>query len=296
MKGSKLNKSPQGKGRRILGPRSVSGYDSRIHGQPEPAESRPPAGRSTAPEITPDQWAIDTVRDRLDGWRPCGDGFAARCPAHADWNPSLSVGETEEGHVLLNCHAGCSLEEILDAMGLKPAHLFTSEYARRFGLRRNCSAALPCPARTRAGVSEINHEKFGRIIADARADDDEVFMPLCRATGLSVRACREFGLGVKGPRFVVPEWDDQLRPVGVVYRGRDGAKRCHPGSTRGLAVPVTTRRSGGKLYVTEGATDAMALHSLRVRAIGRPAATGPYRDSHRSADARKRASRDALPH
>lgn len=39
MKGSKLNKSPQGKGRRVLGPRSDSGYDSRIHGQPDPTET-----------------------------------------------------------------------------------------------------------------------------------------------------------------------------------------------------------------------------------------------------------------
>lgn len=271
MKGSKSGGSPQGKQRRVLARRSDSGYDSRVHGYPESREARPPDGRPTAPEIRPDQWAITTVLDRLDGVRPCGDGYAARCPAHADWNPSLSVGETDEGHVLAHCHYGCSIEEIVEALGLKKAHLFTSEYARRFG-RRNGRTA---PVRTgwpRAGVPVIDHEKFEKVTADARVEDDEAFMPLCRATGLCVRACVEFGLGVKGSRYVFPERDDQLRPVGVVYRRRDGKKTCHKGSTRGLTIPVVERGFGGELYVTEGATDAMALHQVRVRAIGRPAA------------------------
>ena len=97
MKSSKLNAGPQEASRRRVEPRTGSGYDSRIHGQEERTEGRPPAGRSSAPEIRPDQWAIVTVLDRLKGWRPCGDGFTARCPAHADWNPSLSGKETADG-------------------------------------------------------------------------------------------------------------------------------------------------------------------------------------------------------
>ena len=36
-----------------------------------------------------------------------GDGFVARCPAHDDRNPSLSIAEGDDGKTLLNCHAGC---------------------------------------------------------------------------------------------------------------------------------------------------------------------------------------------
>jgi hypothetical protein len=39
----------------------------------------------------------------------------ARCPAHEDRNPSLSIREVE-GKVLLHCHAGCSQQDVIDAL------------------------------------------------------------------------------------------------------------------------------------------------------------------------------------
>lgn len=268
MKGNTPKGGSQGT-QRSLKPRSVPAYDSRVHGQPEPER---PAGGPPAPEIPPDQWAVDTVLDRLKCWRPCGDGFAARCPAHADWDPSLSGKESADGHVLLKCHAGCKIEDVLAAMGLTFAHLFTSEYARRFGRRRGGRIAPPAAGVRPSDGAAIDHEKFATILAGSGVDDDEEFMPLCRSTGLCVRACVEFGLGVRGSRYVFPERDDLLRPVGVAYRRLNGKKTCHKGSTRGLTIPVVERGFGGALYVAEGATDAMALHQLHVRAIGRPAA------------------------
>ncbi len=260
MKSTDLNASPQGTPPRRGETRPAPPHGGQLHGAAGP------------PEICPEQWAIDTVLDRLKDWRPCGDGFAARCPGHADSDPSLSVHETAEGHVLLKCHAGCLTEDVVGEMGLTLAHLFTSEYARRFGRRRDGRTA-PRSAESRpAGAPCIDYEKFGRVVADSQVGDDEAFMPLCRAAGVCVRACLEFGLGVAGERFVFPERDDRLRPVGVVYRRLDGTKRCHKGSTRGLTIPVVDRRFGGALYVTEGATDAMTLHSVKVRAVGRPAA------------------------
>lgn len=57
------------------------------------------------------------VRTSLRGWRAC-------CPAHADSEPSLSIGLGEQGQVLLKCFAGCSLERIVEAMGLTILDLF----------------------------------------------------------------------------------------------------------------------------------------------------------------------------
>jgi len=42
--------------------------------------------------------------------------WTARCPAHDDRNASLSVGEGDEG-LLVKCHAGCTFEEIIKAVG-----------------------------------------------------------------------------------------------------------------------------------------------------------------------------------
>jgi len=58
--------------------------------------------------------------------RPAGEGqWSARCPAHDDRRPSLSVGLGEGGRILLHCHAGCSPEQIVESLGLEVRDLFT---------------------------------------------------------------------------------------------------------------------------------------------------------------------------
>jgi hypothetical protein len=50
------------------------------------------------------------------GARRNGSGWMARCPAHDDRNPSLSIGEADDGKVLVRCHAGCSQEQVIAAL------------------------------------------------------------------------------------------------------------------------------------------------------------------------------------
>ena len=47
----------------------------------------------------------------------------AVCPAHDDKQASLSISRGRTG-ALLHCHAGCSLESILDSVELKKSDLF----------------------------------------------------------------------------------------------------------------------------------------------------------------------------
>lgn len=56
--------------------------------------------------------------------RKAGAGWSARCPTHQDKHASLSIGTGTDGRVLLNCHAGCTVEDIAAALGLKLADLF----------------------------------------------------------------------------------------------------------------------------------------------------------------------------
>lgn len=60
------------------------------------------------------------------GARQSGKSWIARCPAHDDRAPSLSIGEGHDGRVLLRCHAGCAVDAILQSLGLKVADLFES--------------------------------------------------------------------------------------------------------------------------------------------------------------------------
>ncbi|HVB39869.1 MAG TPA: hypothetical protein VNE83_03140 [Terriglobales bacterium] len=51
--------------------------------------------------------------------RPTGPGrWMARCPAHGDRKPSLSIAEGDGGRVLLHCWAGCTTAAVLKAAGL----------------------------------------------------------------------------------------------------------------------------------------------------------------------------------
>src|SRR2546425_8621051 len=67
---------------------------------------------------------LETVMARLKGVRKSLHGWVACCPAHSDREPSLSIGLGDEGQVLLNCFAGCSLDMIVEAMGITVADLF----------------------------------------------------------------------------------------------------------------------------------------------------------------------------
>ncbi len=63
--------------------------------------------------------------DRLDAVRQCGDGrWSARCPAHGDKTPSLSVRELADGRILLYCFAGCDVHAITAALGIELTDLF----------------------------------------------------------------------------------------------------------------------------------------------------------------------------
>jgi len=48
----------------------------------------------------------------------------ARCPAHDDRSPSLSIRETNDGTILLKCFAGCGAADVVAAVGLTLADLF----------------------------------------------------------------------------------------------------------------------------------------------------------------------------
>jgi hypothetical protein len=71
---------------------------------------------------------VELVRERLElaGCRPRGgdEKFASLCPAHPDTAPSLSVREGDDGRALIHCFSGCSVEEVVHALGLELGDLF----------------------------------------------------------------------------------------------------------------------------------------------------------------------------
>src|SRR5258708_56111 len=67
--------------------------------------------------------SADSLATALEA-RRSGSSWMAKCPAHDDRNPSLSIREVD-GKVLLHCHAGCTQRDVIDA--LKARGLWQSE-------------------------------------------------------------------------------------------------------------------------------------------------------------------------
>jgi len=76
--------------------------------------------RAASPEV-------ENFLGRLQGVRDNGSNWSARCPCrNDDSNPSLSIGQGNDGRVLVTCHrgSGCNVDEICEAMGVQKASLF----------------------------------------------------------------------------------------------------------------------------------------------------------------------------
>jgi hypothetical protein len=68
---------------------------------------------------------IEAIISRLEKVRPGRSGqWSACCPAHKDKSPSLSIRETDEGSVLIYCFSGCSVNSIVESIGLSLSDLF----------------------------------------------------------------------------------------------------------------------------------------------------------------------------
>ena len=74
--------------------------------------------------------ALDKVLAAIGegNYNKAGDGYSCRCPAHDDNSPSLTI-TPKPGKVLLHCHAGCTFEQIVSALGLQKIDTFDEETA-----------------------------------------------------------------------------------------------------------------------------------------------------------------------
>lgn len=69
--------------------------------------------------------SAENLLSRLGRVKRTGAGrWQARCPAHDDRGPSLSVRELDDGRVLVHCFAGCEVHSVVSAVGLSFDDLF----------------------------------------------------------------------------------------------------------------------------------------------------------------------------
>lgn len=190
--------------------------------------------------------AGDLTRALGGKWR--GTNGAARCPAHEDRHPSLSLADGNDGKLLLRCHTGCSFEAIIDA--LKARGLLTDRQAVRLGRMHfgPPRASQPPPDPPQDAPSRI-------VAAYDYADESGAILYQ------SVR--------MEPKRF----FQRRPNPHGGWIRNLEGVRLVLYRLPELLAAPANAR-----VYIAEGEKDVERLRSLGLVATCNPMGAGKWRD------------------
>jgi hypothetical protein len=212
------------------------------------------------------------------GGRKAGAVWMARCPAHDDRAPSLSIADARDGKVLVRCHAGCDQRDVIAALRARGVWEADDRRPIRFSRRpdRTPPPEINCDAikRTEAALALWHSTR------SAEGTPAETYF---KSRGLTnpIPPSIRFHVGLKHPSGGV--WPAMValvthgvdaKPIGIhrTFLARNGGSKApiEPakmmlGPCRGGAVRLG--RIGNLLMVGEGIETCLAA----MQASGRPA-------------------------
>jgi hypothetical protein len=130
---------------------------------------------------------VEPLLARLAGVKKRGAArWVARCPAHEDKSPSLSIVELPDGRILLHDFAGCDVEAVLDALGMQFGDLFPAPLAHNLPAQRSARAHFHAASDV---LKIMAHEALiialaGENIANGVTLDDDDRARVLEAVGL----------------------------------------------------------------------------------------------------------------
>ncbi|QXP90021.1 DNA primase [Methylococcus capsulatus] len=140
----------------------MSRYAKAAPGWPREAAHRKATDAHNFPQNHRSSQPVGELLARLDAVRRTGDGrWLARCPAHADRSPSLSIKLADDGRILVHDFAGCPVEDVLAAVGLEVKDLFPPRdpppegFRPRHGIPEHRARDLIRLAAREAGIASI---------------------------------------------------------------------------------------------------------------------------------------------
>lgn len=185
--------------------------------------------------------ALETVLARFPDRRSTSAGWQVRCPAHKDDHASLSVSRGGDGRVLLHCHAGCTTQDIIAAIGLTMSDLFSAS----------------------------NRPKSNRqTVYDYRDEGGVLLYQVVRLHGKQFRQRRPDGDGgwvwnLRDVRRVVYRLPDLVgHPAVFIVEGEKDAERLWA-----AALPATTSPHGAGKWREEYAQQLLAAGVRRVAVL-----------------------------
>jgi len=155
--------------------------------------------------------SAETVAKALGG-RKAGAAWMAKCPAHEDREPSLSIKDANNGKVLVRCHAGCDQQQVIAA--LKERGIWSNPGRRHVRMIASHSGTTNDQGRGDANRTQAAL-RIWRATVPADGTMVETYLR-SRGIVMSVPATLRFHAAIKHPRGHL--WPAM---VALVTRGED---------------------------------------------------------------------------
>jgi hypothetical protein len=189
-----------------------------------------------------------------------GRGGMARCPAHDDRTPSLSVSEGSDGKLLVHCHAGCNQADVWAALKVRG---FVGQNGKPCRYRDVLHAKQETPAEKRAAALAIWEKSVPALHTPA-----EEYLR-CRGIVIQPPQSIRYHEGINALVAAIQAQDGHITGVQRIFLGTDrrgtwatGKKSLGP--IKGGACRLTAPAE--QLQLCESIEDGLALLQM----IGRP--------------------------
>jgi hypothetical protein len=232
--------------------------------------------------------------DRLEGVTGGGRQWATQCSAHADCNPSLSVGISDDNsRILIHCHVDCKIDDVLAAVGMELRDLFSGSGPSNDGPRPPASESAGVATTTVPDANGATNQSDGKSAVSTdhwskraqkyeRALTKERLQELATTLAVPPEDLQRLSVGWRqrdGEQglYTFPERDGRGVVIGITTRQLSGEKRAIEGSKRGLTLVIdwaTQLREASQIFIVEGPSDVAAACAIGIFAIGRPSARG----------------------
>lgn len=206
---------------------------------------------------------LDAFLSHLEQVKRQGSGWIARCPAHQDKHPSLSIGTGRSG-ILVKCWTGCTIRQIKDAVGLEwSAFFWEGEQIKQKNMRMD-----------RRGL-----ELESLMAAERLKGEAKVLAELRDRRGWAAAALVQLGVGWDGERLTIPVRDenDLLHDV-LRYDPLAENKKFKMMQGKGRSRLPWPRPEAIQdkriLWIVEGEGCVFSLASIGLKAVSLPGSIG----------------------
>ena len=221
---------------------------------------------------------VEEFLSRLNGARKSGDEWRARCPGHEDRKASLSVG-AHDGKILVHCHAGCTVESICGAIGIKMSDLFLNQQDPSRGQahsRTNSKAKDSVRSQSFKGTDADVQQLQCNLLKNLRVQ------AYIESRGISLRVATDLKWGaatwtfrsdqdqwVEKTALAIPHYCGE-KLVGIKFKTIDGTKlfsQMAGSSADGLYAIAHLDPKAANVLVLEGPEDAALAISHGFNAV-----------------------------